>query len=276
VEGLVKQPSELRKALCCQQQGGFSNPACLKNTCDTGGDFKKIHQVSGGTGVLPTGCLRAAGADDDAEDDNDVNMSPPDEDYDAAADIDEPRSGDDDDADSRADEEKAQDPKLIQYDAWVKVTSRTASGELKTKYEFPTVTVPLEDFWKDVSKFFYTFSQHHDLAKGCDAEYRNGAANVNRGVAFLVMDASESHAHKAHREHQAAYFSQTVTNLWVVSLRMRVEDLENIEEEEKFKLLAFFQGLSKEPVVRETHLLYSLDNENDPAKVQYIPAFVVS
>jgi hypothetical protein len=85
------------------------------------------------------------------------------------------------------------------------------------------------------------------------------------------MDAAEAHKHERRREHQSAYFQQLSSHIWVVVLYMHVEDLGNISDGERQKLLDFFHRQGKRPVVRETHYFITQDVEiKDHGGVQHV------
>lgn len=102
------------------------------------------------------------------------------------------------------------------------------NGETREKYDFVTVTVPLEEFWRDVVAYWSLFLNHHDLSKWNDKAWQDLKECLQLGNVAMVMDASEAYKHELRREHQSAYFSQITSTLWVVVLRIRVEDLGNI------------------------------------------------
>jgi len=67
-----------------------------------------------------------------------------------------------------------------------------------------------------------------------------------------------------------------MTNLCVVSLRMRLEDMGKIDPAQKERLLRHFDGIGKPPIIRDTHFFYSQDNENDQGKVHHIFGIMAS
>jgi len=118
--------------------------------------------------------------------------------------------------------------------------------------------------------YFYRYVAHHDLAKWCDGEWQHLKSNFRRGEVCLVMDASEAHKHSPRREHQSYYFAQVSSTLWVVVYRFHLQDLGNIDPEEKLRLLEYFDKLGIDPIIRETHYYVTADKEKDQGQVQYI------
>ena len=109
--------------------------------------------------------------------------------------------------------------------------------------------------------FLCTFVLHHDLNKDCKEAWYLLPQRFQRGEAVGVMNAAEAHKHERRRQHQSAYFQQLSSHIWVVVIYLHVEDLGNISEEEKNKLLLFFEGKGKRAVVRETHFFITQDAE---------------
>ena len=133
-----------------------------------------------------------------------------------------------------------------------------------------TQSATLPEFWNDFQGYFYKFVRHHDLSKWCSAEHQTLQVSFKRNTAVMVIHASEAHKHAARRENQSAYFSQVSSNIWVVVLYFRVEDLGNIDVAEKEKLLAFFAALRQPAIIKETHFYITVDREKDQAMVQKV------
>ena len=126
------------------------------------------------------------------------------------------------------------------------------------------------EFWTDLLGFVGKFVQHHDLAKDQDEQHKLSTRDLKRGEVGLGIDAAEGHLHRHRREHQSAYYNQLLSNLWVVVLFIRVEDLANITEEERARLLELFAKEGKPPIVRETHFYVTPYKEKGQTIVQHI------
>ena len=137
----------------------------------------------------------------------------------------------------------------------MKIPYTTKTGATVQKYDFATVTVPIEEFWADVYGFLPKYLKHHDLARWCDEEWQNLKVTFKRGEVVLVLDASEAHSHQLRQEHQSAYFNQVTSNLWVVVLRFHLEDMGNISDEEKEKLRQHFESKRHEAHYQRDALL---------------------
>lgn len=83
-----------------------------------------------------------------------------------------------------------------------------------------------------------------------------------------MIDFSENYAHEPRFEHQSKYFSQTHTTIVPIVVMLRVEDTNNILEEDKAQLIALFDKLSLPHVISETHYMISSDLLHDNAFVQ--------
>jgi len=154
IDKLVQQPMELRRALVCFQAEGSSKAECIEGTCSSCKGFKLVRAVFGSTGVLPDDCLVETDIEDNGDDEASMTMGDgrnSDDDCDGGGADGDDGDGDDDDADDAPpddDDERAKDPRYIQYDKWVQIKYRTAGGVEKAKYDFRTVTVTLYEFWE--------------------------------------------------------------------------------------------------------------------------------
>jgi hypothetical protein len=271
---LLNRPADLRSMLVCAQSNGRLSPACLEGICPRCRNFQKVKEVFKGSGLLPEGVLpNSSNGQDELSDDENV---------DSGLGIDEEEHEElinsEQEARSRTTpfEPEEGDDSLIEYDKWEGRPARLADGTFKNKFDFFTVQVPLKVYWDDFSKFFMPFVQHHDLNKDCREAWDSLQHNFRRGEVVLVMDAAEAKKHERRRQHQSAYFQHVSSHIWVVVIYLHVEDLGNISNEEKQKLLDFFHGLGKRPVVRETHFFITQDVEiKDQGGVQHVLRFIM-
>lgn len=279
----LKDPSSARAAFVCEQDDdGFYREPCLNGTCGDCGGFKLMQSALAGTCLLPARPLADIAAGPATSDGAADGMDDPEAaaggggGMDGGDDEDETPIDDDEDEEEAEDGEEKEEEEdepgegFITYDRWQKATYVMKNGETREKYDFVTVTVPLEEFWRDVVAYWSLFLNHHDLSKWNDKAWQDLKECLQLGNVAMVMDASEAHKHELRREHQSAYFSQITSTLWVVVLRIRVEDLGNITEGERAKLLAHYNKLGKKPIIRETHFYATGDKDKDQAQVQYI------
>jgi hypothetical protein len=263
---LLLRPYELRSKLVCETEGGRLRPECLDGRCPRCSNFRKVEELFRQSGLLPDGALKSSHNSEDGE------LSDDDENFDRCG-IDEEEHDDDE---GLVPERAAGDVELIEYDKWEGRPARLADGTYKKKFDFFTVQVPLKDYWDDFSKFFMLFILHHDLNKDCRGAWELLQHNFRPREVALVMDAAEAHKHERRREHQSAYFQQLSSHIWVVVLYMHVEDLGNISDGERQKLLDFFHRQGKRPVVRETHYFITQDVEiKDQGGVQHVLRSIV-
>ena len=273
VKEFLKQPDTARAAWVCEKDdSGYYRPECLDGSCGKCGSFKLIQSRLEGTGLLPDGPLEGLVAGGGAGDGVGSGMDEP-EAAAGGAGGGEPIDDDEDEeeqAGAGGNESNEGKAGYITYDRWEKAEYLKKNGEKKSKYDFVTVTVPLAEFWQDFVNYWSLFLNHHDLAKWNDEAWQLLKKELQPGNVALVMDASEAHKHQLRREHQSAYFAQVTSMLWVVVLRIRVEDLGNISEEERAKLLNHFETLEMPPIIRETHFYITGDKDKDQGQVQYI------
>ena len=231
----LKQPSSARAAFVCKKgDDGYYKAACLDGSCDACGDFRLVQSTLQGTGLLPGEPLKSMLGS--VGDDGDVGGGMDDPEAAGGGAGGEEPIDDDEDEDEEGgagvgSEESNEGKKgYITYDRWEKTEYRMKNKEMRSKYDFVTVTVPLAEFWRDFVSYWRLFLNHHDLANWNDEAWQLLKADLQPGNVALVMDASEAHKHELRREHQSAYFAQVTSTLWVVALRIRVEDLGNINE----------------------------------------------
>jgi hypothetical protein len=280
VEELLKQPSLARAAFVCEKNNdGYYKQGCLDGTCATCGSLKLAQSLLEGSGLLPGIILQDlvdGGGDGDGAN---GGMDDPDGGDAREAGGGAPLDDDEDEDEGEGGEggggeedEGSNEGKegFITYDRWQKTEYQMKNGDIKSKYDFIQVTVPIIEFWKDFVSYWLFFLNHHDLAQWNDESWQLLKPSIECGEVALVMDASEAHKHEVRREHQSAYFAQVTSTLWVVVLRVRVEDLGNINEEERAKLLNHFQSLNVPPVIRESHFYITADKDKDQGQVQYI------
>ena len=62
-------------------------------------------------------------------------------------------------------------------------------------------------------------------------------------------------------EHQSKYFAQVSSTLLPIVLRFHIEDLTNIDDDEKARLLQYCKENNKPPIVTETHMVVSDDHD---------------
>ena len=271
VREALKTPSAARASSTCEGVAApsntkYSEPDCLDGKCSSCKDGAKFKSFLAGTVLEAAAAVPQVVDGDDGEgmdDDDDAGGAGPIED-------DEDVEEKDGEEEKEPDEDQPQDKAFITYDKWMKIPYTTKAGAIVHKYDFVTVTVPIDEFWADVYGFLPKYLQHHDLAKWCDEEWQNLKVTFKRGEVVLVMDASEAHSHQLRREHQSAYFNQVTSNLWVVVLRFHLDDIGNISDEEKEKLRQHFADKGVQPIIRETHFYLTADKDKDQAHVQYI------
>jgi hypothetical protein len=244
----------------------------LQGTFDTCQNCKLFEHIFRGTGLLPSGVLQDRGA---LELDPDINNEVDDPEVDRIG-IQVQVEIDEIDIVGSAQELRDDSSDQIMYEAWKKVKVTLANGECKDKYDFVSITVPLRDYWLDLCSYVMFFEKHCDLARWCSGSFGSfNAPSFPRSNFGLVNDASEAHKHLARREHQSAFFQQVSSTLWVLVLVIHVEDLGNIDESEKTKLLEFHRTSGTPAVIKETHFFATQDKLKDQAMVQHILRFLM-
>ena len=89
-----------------------------------------------------------------------------------------------------------------------------------------------------------------------------------RGRVAIVIDYAENYSHKPRYEHQSKYFSQVQTTIIPVVVMMRVEDITNLDETERARLIAILDEHTEPHIISETHFIISPDMQHDNAMVQ--------
>eukprot|EP00965_Chrysotila_dentata_P110457 3649781-Pleurochrysis_carterae.AAC.1 len=76
--------------------------------------------------------------------------------------------------------------------------------------------------------------------------------------------------HRVRSEPQSKYYSQVSSTLYMVVMRFHLEDVNNVDEEEKGRLFQAFEEAGLPPIIVETHAFLSLDLTHDTAFVQHV------
>lgn len=120
----------------------------------------------------------------------------------------------------------------------------------------------------ELKKYWPKFIAHHNDAKWHDDDFIAMKTKLPRGCVALVIDYAQNYSHEPRFEHQSKYFSQVQTTIVPVVVMVRVEDLTNISEEERSKLIELLDKHNEPHVVSETHYIISSDMQHDNAMIQ--------
>lgn len=156
----------------------------------------------------------------------------------------------------------------VKYESYEKIDYTTKDGTVKSKKDFISKVVPFSEFKQALVDYWPKFIAHHNDAKWHDDDFIAMKSKLPRGAAVIVIDYAENYSHEPHFEHQSKYFSQVQTTIIPVVLMLRVEDLQNISEEERAHLISVLDQHGQPHVVSETHFIISSDMQHDNAMVQ--------
>ena len=156
----------------------------------------------------------------------------------------------------------------VKFESYEKVTYTTKDGQTKDKKDFVAAELPYSEFEAKLKEYWPKFILHHNDAKWQDDDFASLMRRLERGCAGAVIDFAENYSHEPRFEHQFKYFSQVQSTIVPVVLMFRVEDLTNISEEERAKLIALFDSLGLPHIISETHFFISSDMQHDNAFIQ--------
>ena len=271
---LMKNGTALRRALTCQRPDGerFDDFSCINQSC----------QACGGLHLMKMCRCEGTG-------EHEVKMERDRQPADAAMlDLDAEGEDDEDDEDGprrseaehsvegvRQEEQKATppDPKLIKWERHENITCVTKDGQERKRKDFVPVQTTFVEFHRHFEAYFPFFQLHHDTGKWQDADVaalKRLDGDALKGSVFDMQDHSENYHIMAKIEHQSAHFSNVGVTLHGVMAYIRVEDLLNVDDEEKKKIMAHLQKHKKPLVIREAHMFVSPDLTHDNAFVQHV------
>ena len=97
------------------------------------------------------------------------------------------------------------------------------------------------DLISEMQTLFPFHQRHHHTAKWQDRQFHLlSHGDLKPGIYVAVSDFSENYTHLHKVEFQSKYYSQVQSTLYLMVVRVRVDDLKNIPAEEKCKLHELF------------------------------------
>ena len=160
------------------------------------------------------------------------------------------------------------DAHMVKVELYETTKYTLKDGSVKDKKDFVSKEIPFSTYKRELCEYWPHFIAHHNDSKWHDTDFSSLKTNLPRGKAAVVIDFAENYSHKPRREHQSKYFSQVQTTIIPVVVMMRVEDITNISEAERTRLVAIFDKHEAPHVVSETHYIISSDMQHDNAMVQ--------
>lgn len=157
----------------------------------------------------------------------------------------------------------------VHYESYEKILYRTKDGTEKERKDFVSKEVPFSEFKSSFAEYWPKFIAHND-AKWHDNDFAALKSKLPRHMAGLVIDYAENYSHQPRFEHQSKYFCQVQSTVIPVVLMLHVEDLTNINVDERIELIRLFDELQLPHVIAETHLVVSSDMQHDNAMVQKV------
>jgi hypothetical protein len=255
---LLSDPMLALKSLLCERGVGcdYSHPDCIRGDCEKCGKFKLLPGALGDAAgsLLPPGNfsdieprkhnLRGESAVEiDATDGGEIGVG------------------------------------RIKYQRFTKTLVARKDGSQRELKEFVTCSVPLIEFWEDLAGFLPRFLVHHEHSKHQGRAFQHlkhhdpatRESALPRNAFRATIDYLQRHTLLHGKDiTQQEWFAQLGMTLCVVSITCHLDDAENIPEQEKTKLRAFFEALGLPCLIREEHFYCSHDPERGQPAVQHI------
>eukprot|EP00732_Lithocolla_globosa_P000920 Lithocolla_globosa_v1_NODE_366_length_4288_cov_54.588944.p1 type:complete len:700 gc:universal NODE_366_length_4288_cov_54.588944:3111-1012(-) len=154
----------------------------------------------------------------------------------------------------------------VTFQRWQKVEYRSKDGTDKDRYDFKKVTLEFSEFFDEFSSCFDTFLMHHDLARWLDDDYEV-QTRVTPGFGACTQDPSENYTHDHKEEHTSRYFDKICSSIYPMVLELHLDDVTNIDPEEKAKLRKLFDAHGLPHVITEAHIVVSPDLNHNVATI---------
>jgi hypothetical protein len=169
--------------------------------------------------------------------------------------------------------EREHDP-IVKWERWQGVTYTRKDGSESDKKDFVTVRTPLSELLNEMASFFAKFVQHHECAKFQDEDWQGLKFKFPSGRCVSVQDFAENYTHVERQQHQSKYWNEAQSTVYPLVVRFHLDDLANVEPQEKEKLHKMFQEEGLPPIVTESHIFISSDMMHDTAFVHHVNDFL--
>ena len=123
------------------------------------------------------------------------------------------------------------------------------------------------DYFK--AELWPQFIAHHDLAVWEDYSWQQQKANMPPGHVVTVEDYPENMTHEDKNEPQSAYWSHLQSGMYVLCARFQLDDLTDIDDDEREELRSVFEKNNLPPIVTQSHIFISPDTHHGVEMVQH-------
>ena len=157
----------------------------------------------------------------------------------------------------------------VKWERYEKCPYITKAGDEKTVMDFKRVETPAAELLGEVRDMEAETRAHYQHFKWCAKDKRHVRTNVARGTVHSIQDFSENGNLQPKREIQSRYFREKGYTLYGCVVDRRIEDLKDITEVERARLLQLKQDKGLPPIIQETIIIISDDLVHDNAAVQH-------
>ena len=168
-----------------------------------------------------------------------------------------------------AEEQTAMEDETAKWDKYKDIKYVTKAGEEKKVKDFVSVQTAAAELTAKLGEIESDMREHSDHAFWCARDKKYKRNHVPRGFVHSTQDFSENGKLTARREIQSAYFHEVGYTLYGVIIERRIEDLTDVSDEEKARLLKLMEENGRPPQIIETHIIVSDDLAHDNAAVQH-------